>query len=129
MTKLENSRYDKTQKLKLWQYLKYDESQFMKKKTIKGSFSINIWTPWQPMRCSLVSVLRLPLKCRWSANSQQPTPTATDLPLLAPEVSTTPGSGRFATSHTYIQTDIATLWGQVSENCRLLFFFKVVKFL
>ena len=32
MTKNKNSNYDKTQKLKLWQNLKYDQSKFMKKK-------------------------------------------------------------------------------------------------
>ena len=30
----------------------------MKKKTLKGSFSKIILTPWQPMKCSLGSVLR-----------------------------------------------------------------------
>ena len=45
-------------KLKLWQNLKYEKSQFMNKKTLKWSFSRNILTPWQPMRCSLGSVLR-----------------------------------------------------------------------
>ena len=38
MTKLKNSNCDKTQKLKLRQNLKFDQSQFMKKKTLKGSF-------------------------------------------------------------------------------------------
>ena len=54
-----NSNCDKTQKLKLWQNLKYDKSQFiMKKKYLTGSFSKNILTPWQPMICSLGSVLQ-----------------------------------------------------------------------
>ena len=52
----------------------------------------------------------VPLNCRWSANSQRPTATATDLPMLTPtEVSMTPGSGCFATSQKYIQTDITSL--------------------
>ena len=66
VTKLENLNYDnsktnvtKLQKLKLGQNLEYDKSQFMKtKKTLKESFSKNILTPWQLMRCSLGSVLR-----------------------------------------------------------------------
>ena len=48
-------------KLKLWQNLKYDKCQFMKKNNFKGSLIKNILTPWQPMRCSLGSVL-------WSCN-------------------------------------------------------------
>ena len=49
MTKLINLDFDKTQKLKcdnLW------------RKNFKRSFSKNILTPWQPMRCSLGSVLQ-----------------------------------------------------------------------
>ena len=78
VTKLINSNYDKTpklklwqnSKLKLWQNLKYDKSQVMKiKKTLLGSFSKNILTPWQPMRCSLGSVFRfsqcLYERCPW----------------------------------------------------------------
>ena len=34
VTELENWNNDKTQKLKFWQNLKYDKSQFMKKKTL-----------------------------------------------------------------------------------------------
>ena len=67
MTKLNTSHCDKTQKLKLWQNLNYDNSRFMKNKNLKGSFRQNILTPWQPMRCSLGSVLRF-LRCfmfRW----------------------------------------------------------------
>ena len=64
LTKLKNSncdktqklKLDKTQKLKLWPNLN-DKSQFMTKDIIKGYFSKNILTPWQPMRCSLVSLL------------------------------------------------------------------------
>ena len=61
----QNSNCDKTQKLnlwqkkkqvKLWQSLKYDQSQFLKNKTLKGAFSKNILTPWQPIKCSLGSV-------------------------------------------------------------------------
>ena len=44
VTKLENSYIDKTKKkIKAWQNLSYDKSQFMKKKkTLKGYFSKNI---------------------------------------------------------------------------------------
>ena len=57
-TKLENSSSDETF-LKLWQILNYDESQFRRRKTnLKESFSKNILTPWQPMLCSVGSVLR-----------------------------------------------------------------------
>ena len=68
VTKLENSNYDNSKlkfwqnfkkKLKLGQNLKYNKYQFLKtKKTLRGSFSKNILTPRQPMRCSLGSVLR-----------------------------------------------------------------------
>ena len=34
------------------------------------------------------SFFEVPLKCHWSANSHQPTAIATDLPLLAPQLST-----------------------------------------
>ena len=34
------------------------------------------------------SAFEVPLKCRWSANRQQPTATAVDLPLLTPPLST-----------------------------------------
>ena len=50
----QNWTCDKTGELKLWQNLKYDKSQITK----IGSFSKNILTPWQLMRCSLGSVLR-----------------------------------------------------------------------
>ena len=60
----QNSNFNQTQKLKLdkTQKLKSlpnlnDKSHYMTKDTIKGSFSKNILTPWQPMRCSLVSLL------------------------------------------------------------------------
>ena len=56
--KTQNSNRDKNQELKLWQNLNYDKSQFMKKKNWKGSFSKNILTPWQQMKCSLGSALR-----------------------------------------------------------------------
>ena len=46
-------------KLKLWQNLGYDKSQFKNKKTSKDSFSKNILTPWQPMRCFLGTVLQI----------------------------------------------------------------------
>ena len=54
-----NSNCDKTQKLKMWQLvllqiLIYEE----KKKNVKGYFNKNILAPWQPMRCSLGSVLK-----------------------------------------------------------------------
>ena len=49
----QNSNCHKTQTLKLSQNLNYDESQFVKKKTLKGYFSKNILTTWQPMKCSL----------------------------------------------------------------------------
>ena len=70
MSKLKNSNWDKTQKLKLWQNskteivtnLNYQKSQFEKKKTLKVSFSKNILTHWQPMRCSVGSVLQF-LRC------------------------------------------------------------------
>ena len=55
VTKLKKSNCDKTQKLKLWQNINYDQYQFMKKDTSEWSFSRNILTPWQPMRCSLGS--------------------------------------------------------------------------
>ena len=58
VTKLENSNYDKTQIMTKLQTnimtkhkntncdnLKYDKYQFMKKTTLKGSFSNNILTP------------------------------------------------------------------------------------
>ena len=48
-----NSNCEKTQKLKLWQNLKYDQSQFITRKT-----NLNILTPWQPIQCSLGSVLQ-----------------------------------------------------------------------
>ena len=39
--------------------MNFDKSQFMRrKKTLKRSFSKNILTPWQQMRCSLGSVLQ-----------------------------------------------------------------------
>ena len=60
LTILANSS-DKTQKLKLWQNLKYDKSTFMKIKTLKESVSKHFLTPWQAMRCSLGSVLRFSL--------------------------------------------------------------------
>ena len=60
MTKLQNSNCEKKKlqtqvltKLKIWQI-----SSFQETKTLKGSFSKNILTPWQPMRCSLGSVLQ-----------------------------------------------------------------------
>ena len=73
VTKLEKSNYDTTKiitklktkilwpnsKLKLGQNLKNYTFQFMKKTTYEGPFSNNILTTWQPMRCSLGSVLRL----------------------------------------------------------------------
>ena len=40
MTKIKNSNYDKTQKLKLWQNLKYDKSKFVKKKNFKMFFKV-----------------------------------------------------------------------------------------
>ena len=59
MMKLKNWNSDKSQKLQLWQNLKDDKSHLMKKKKyLTESFSRNILTPWQPMRCSLCSVLR-----------------------------------------------------------------------
>ena len=64
MTKHNTSNCDKTQKLNFFlQNLKYDKSQFMKKKNFKGSVSKNIMTPWQSMRCSLGSVLQCFYKC------------------------------------------------------------------
>ena len=68
--KLKNSNCDNskmtTQELKLWQNSKTEiatklelgQSQLEKNKTLKVSFSKNILTPWQPMGCSLGSVLR-----------------------------------------------------------------------
>ena len=56
MTKLKKSNCDNS-KLKLWQNLYYDKFQFMTRDTLKGSFSKNFLTPWQPMRCSLGSLL------------------------------------------------------------------------
>ena len=62
MTKLKNSKCDKTS-LKLWQNLYYDKSQFIRRTTnLKGSFNKNTLTPWQPMQCSLGSVLQF-LRC------------------------------------------------------------------
>ena len=66
----QNSNYDKTQKLKLWQNT---ETQIVtqleiwlisgyEEKNFKGSFSKNILTPSQVMRCSLGSVLQF-LRC------------------------------------------------------------------
>ena len=78
VTKPENSYYDKTPNLKLWQNLKsnLDKLEIWQisikktKKTLNWSFSKNILTPWQPMRCSLGSVLRfsrcLQVTCRVS---------------------------------------------------------------
>ena len=63
----QNSNCDKTQKLILWQNLQiqivtklewWQISIYKRTKTLRGSFSKNILTPWQPMRCSLGSVLR-----------------------------------------------------------------------
>ena len=48
----QNSKTQIVTKLELWQISIYEE------KTLKGSFSRNNLTPWQPMRCSLGSVLR-----------------------------------------------------------------------
>ena len=53
-----NSNCDKTQTLKLWQNLNYDKSQFMRRTKLNWSFSKNILTPWQLLRCSLGSVLQ-----------------------------------------------------------------------
>ena len=64
LKKWTNSKWDKTQKLKLWQNLKYDKHQFKKIKTLTGSLSKNMMTPWQLMRCSLGSVLQF-LRCFW----------------------------------------------------------------
>ena len=96
--------------------------------------------PWACHGCAI----EVPLKCRWSANIQQPTAKDIDLPLLTPslqnalfnylggkndppplikwvitgqykayilqpQVSTTPGSGCFATSQKCILADIAML--------------------
>ena len=49
-----NSNCDKTQKLKWRVNLNYDNSWFLNKKL---TFSRNILTPWQPMRCFLGRVL------------------------------------------------------------------------
>ena len=61
----QNSNCDKTLKLKLWQNSICDKTWIMthlhlweEKKTFKGFFSKSFLTPWQPMRCSLGSVLR-----------------------------------------------------------------------
>ena len=79
LIKLKNSKCDKTQKLKVWQNwktqlvtkLKYDKSQFMTKNTLKESFSKNILTPWQPMRCSLGSFLRFSRYFGWKVSFWQ----------------------------------------------------------
>ena len=42
-TKLKNSNCDQTQKLKLWQNLKYDNSQLLKKKHSKGHLVRTFW--------------------------------------------------------------------------------------
>ena len=47
----QNSKTQIVTKLELWQILIYEKS-------LKRSFIKNIWTPWQPMRCSYGSVLR-----------------------------------------------------------------------
>ena len=77
----QNSNCDKTGELKLWQNsktkmltklknLNVDKTWNMtnlnlrrRKKTIKGSFSKNILTPWRPTECSLGSVLRFSRCC------------------------------------------------------------------
>ena len=66
--KLKNSNCEeKNQKLKFWQNSKtwivtklesWQISSYEEKLILKGSFSKNILTPWQPMRCSLGSVLQ-----------------------------------------------------------------------
>ena len=45
-------------KLKLWENMNYDKSQFMIKTKYKRVFGKKILTHWQLMRCSLGSVLR-----------------------------------------------------------------------
>ena len=47
--------------------------------------------PWSAMEVQWKfcgSAVKVPLKCSWNANSQQPTATATHLPLLTPPLST-----------------------------------------
>ena len=58
VTKQKKLNCDKTQKLKVWQNISYDTSQFMTKDILEWSVSKNILTPWQPMRFSLGSFLR-----------------------------------------------------------------------
>ena len=55
VTKLKKNNFDKSQKLKLWQNINYDQSQFMTKDTLDCSFSKNILAPRHPLRCSLGS--------------------------------------------------------------------------
>ena len=49
-----------------------------------SAVEVPILVPWK-CHWSAIEVL---LNCRWSANRQQPTATATDLPLLTPPLST-----------------------------------------
>ena len=54
MTQLKNLNCVKTQKTQFVTNLEISEISIYKgKKTFKGSFSKNILTLWQPMRCSL----------------------------------------------------------------------------
>ena len=52
-------------------------------------FTINIFCRWSAvevlLKCCLIAI-EVPLKCRWSANGQQPTATARDLLLLTPPI-------------------------------------------
>ena len=62
VTKLKNSNVDKT-----WNMTNFNLRR--RKKTLKASFSKNILTPWQPMGCSLGSVLQFSrcFQCRPAA--------------------------------------------------------------
>ena len=58
VTKLKNSNCDITKKNQIVTKLEIWQNSIKKKKNFKKSFSKNILTPWQPMRCFLGSVLR-----------------------------------------------------------------------
>ena len=61
VTKLKNSNYEETQKLKKWQNFNCDKTHMnlslWRKNFFYGSLSMNILTHWQPMRCCLGIVL------------------------------------------------------------------------